>query len=262
MIQETPQAVPAPSPAVPAAPAAPAKSGVNKGLIIGIIAGISALMFLGLLVVICVIIGSGKGYEKPIKNMVKVMNSRTTDVDKYIDELLPGFISDAYHDAVPILKEWDEFEDALDEGKDYFEEGYEDLSDAYGKKWKVTYKILDKEQLDKKELKEIKSKYKDLKYVVNMLDEGSEIYEILDEELKSKTMDKYDKLLSSFKKDLKNIEITDGYVLDVELTVEGEDDFDDSEATIYVIKLNGKWVIDITSGDMNYIFYNLTGYLY
>ena len=53
--------------------------------------------------------------------------------------------------------------------------------------------------------------------------------------------------------DLKDIEVTDGYTLEVNISIEGKEDDDDQDITVNVIKVNGKWCIDITSGDFNIV---------
>lgn len=221
----------------------------NKGLIIGLAAGAAALFLLLMIAAVCLIVGMGGGYKKPIKDLVGLMNKENTDIGKFIEATLPDMFVDAYHTGVPILSEFESFEDTLEEAKEGLEDSYDDWVDLYGKNWKVSYEITDEEQLSKSELKAIKNNYKDWEDILADADEDSYFYATLNGELNAKTMDKYDKMISTLRKELKSVKITDGYVLDVELTIEGKEDYDSVELNLYVIKLNGKWVIDITSGD-------------
>jgi hypothetical protein len=89
-----------------------------------------------------------------------------------------------------------------------FERHNDELTDIFGKKWSVSYKITDKERLDKDELK-------DLAVIWNLF--GS--------------LDKPPKL-------------QDGYYLEIDLTVKGKDDEETMEIETNVLKYKGKWYFD------------------
>lgn len=261
--EETPVTETAPAPVISAIPPAePEQKKSGKGLLIGIIAVCSALFLILIVAVICVIAAmGGGGYKKPVKDLVKLLNQKNTRIEKYVDAVLPDMFVEVYKDGNVILSELEGYDDSVVEVQEYLEDSFDTLADDYGKNWKITYEITDAEQLSKSELKDIRSNYKDLRDLLDYLDEDSYFYGELEDEVKSKTMDKYDKMLSKLKKELKSVEVTDGYALDVELTIEGKEDYDDTEITIYVIKLNGKWVIDITSADAD-LTYDLESMLY
>ena len=83
----------------------------------------------------------------------------------------------------------------------------EDLEDEYGKNIKISYKILDKEKIDKDDLKEVQ--------------------EDLEDEYEDAKKNK--------------VNVTDGYKLSVKLTIKGKDDKDSDTVTMKIYKIGGKW---------------------
>ena len=97
-----------------------------------------------------------------------------------------------------------EIDDIIDEAEDSFDDMMDYFEDEYGKNIRVTYKVVDKKKLSDKKI------------------EG--IAEAL--------ADKYD---------LDEDKFTDGYELEVEMTIKGSEDDDTDETEITVIKYKGKW---------------------
>ena len=77
---------------------------------------------------------------------------------------------------------------------------------AYGDNFKITYKIEDKDSLSKGQLNDIR-----------------------------------DTVNSTY--DIANKSVTEGYELDLELTFKGKDDERSEDATVYVVKIDGKWYL-------------------
>ncbi len=144
--------------------------------------------------------------------LISVFSSSPKDaVKNYVNGNFNGDY-DAYNAMQPdevweyLEKEYDT--DRPDE-KDYeetYEATLEELEEEYGKDVSVSYKITDEDELDEDDLKDIRNTLKDT-------------YNIA-------------------KKD-----ITAAYELDVELTIEGDDDEETKDATFIVYKYNGDWYV-------------------
>ncbi len=90
--------------------------------------------------------------------------------------------------------------------EDLYESTLESLEEEYGKDVSVSYKVTDKEELDEDDLDDIRDELKDMYGLTK-----------------------------------KNI--TAAYELDVELTIEGDDDEETNDATFKVYKYNGDWYV-------------------
>ncbi len=256
--QEAAPAQEAPAAATPVAEKKPVKVD-NK--MVGLIA--MGVIAIAAIVLICVI-GSalfGGGYKKPLKTLKKAINSQSTDVDDILD-VLPKFVGNAYDDALALVKDIDkDMVKELEEGiADGLEEMYDGLEDTYGKKVKVSYEIKDKEKLDKDDCEDIADAYAsiveavedtigidltDTKDLEDMVDEFED--ELEDMDVSSKQIKKAIKLISGLANDLSDIKISKGYILEVEINIEGKDDDSSADLEVCVVKMNGKWCIDILS---------------
>lgn len=246
--QQQNYAVPPVMPEQPIAPVPEQKKNVK--LIGGIAAGVVALVIV--IAVVMKVFGGGS-YTKPLDSVCKLVNKRDTNIDSYVTAVSPKFMINAYKNGVSLLKEVDEFEDVMDEAKDSMKDGFDELKDQYGNNFKVKYEILDKEKLSKSELKDVRNSYKELRGFLKYVEEGGRYYEDVEDELDSATLKKFNKLVKDLSSDLKDIEVTEGYALEVNLSIEGKEDDDEQEVKFNVIKVNGKWCVDFTSGDFNVI---------
>lgn len=191
----------------------------------------------------------GGSYKKPIKSAVKCLNKQETDLDTYADLVLPKFGMDAYKDIMKVIKDTEYGEDALDNLSDNLEDEFDDLEDTYGKRYKVSYKIDDKDKLDKDDLEDIEDSYKDFRDYLDRYDEDS-LDSMVDMDIISKSQaKKLNKAIKKLNKDLKKVKVSKGYKLEIELKIKGKEDDDDTDIEVNVVKINGKWVLDITSGD-------------
>ncbi len=114
----------------------------------------------------------------------------------------------------------DENEDFdIDEVKDQFEENYETslefLEEKYGDNIRIKIKVTDEKKLKDK-------KVKDLADALN---------------------EKYD---------IKKKSVKQAYELELEMTIKGSDDEDDSERELYAVKIGSKWYLVTSSGDFLY----------
>lgn len=162
--------------------AAPAQN--NNSKMIGI-----ALVGVVVLVLIFVLFGSlfGGGYKKPIAKMCKGLEKEDW---KIYSECLPKDQKKAIGNK---------------RGKDIIKKAVEFMEDEYGKNIKISYKVTDKEKLDKDDIDDLEDNFKK----------------------------RYDK----------KIKISKAYELEVKLTIKGKDDKDSDEVDFVVAKVDGKWVI-------------------
>ncbi len=135
----------------------------------------------------------GGSYKEPIDNMCKAME---TGKGKYLYKCMPEFLFEEQFEDMKkseIIDELDEeAEDALDS-----------MEDKYGDDVKVSYKIKDKEKIDKDDLEDLEETLEDV----------------------------YDS----------KIKIRKGYEVEVKLKIKGDDDSDSETATVKVYKINGDW---------------------
>lgn len=192
-VNEETQTVQSPS----ADPAEVSRGVSNKNKKIGSIAIIAAAVI--------VLIGAGSvanagAYKKPIKNYYAAIEKQ--DGKKYkkaVGKTLVSVMEDLYEGTGNGKEHADELFDQLIESQ------YDNLVDEYGKKLKISYKLGDKEKLDKDELKEMKKTFKD-------------------------TFDK-------------KVKISKGYEIEAEVTYKGKDDKETKDVNLSVIKLDGEWIM-------------------
>ncbi len=231
----------------------------NKNTKVGMIAiiGGAAVVLILVIALLASAIGGGN-YKTPIKGLAKALNSRSTDLADYVDCFVPNFVADAYNDIFALLKDVDEdlVEDFNDDMTDTFEDLYDDWDDQFGDDWKVSYEIRDAEELDDDELEEIQECYEDLYDSLDDLDlDDEETYEDfadmmedeMDVELSDSQIKKLQKICETLLAELEDVEIRNGYMVDIKLTIEGDEDDDDEKFEIPVIEVNGGWCIDFIS---------------
>ena len=134
-------------------------------------------------------------YEQPVKDMIDIQVGKATE--KQIKRMYPEEVLEMWEEDADEL--WEEYEDE----KEYIVEEYED---QYGKNFKITYKITDKEEL-----------------------KGGNLDELADE------------LNYQFDIDMDDVE--EAYELEIEFTLKGNDDEDEYEKTVTVYKLRGQWYL-------------------
>ena len=178
---------PIPQNIINSAAAEEGKSKSGNGKFIAVIVAIVVII----LIVLKLIFGTA-AYEKPLKNFFEGIEDK--DGDK-IEEAFPEF----YGDKMTKLYDFDDVADEL----------YDRLEDEFGKNIKISYKIKDKEKIDKDDLEDI------------------------EEEIK----DDYDE----------KVKVSKGYELELKLKVKGKKDKDEHTSELEVYKIDGDWYIMRTS---------------
>ena len=144
----------------------------------------------------------------------------TEAIDNYID-LISGD-ADAIEKMIPPAA-LEYMVDEEDFDLDEFKEEYEDTSDErmeyleeeYGEDIKISYEITKEKELSEKKLNAIR-----------------------------------DGLKENY--DIQKKSVTKGYELDVEMTIEGDDDEDTDEDEIIVVKIDGDWYITTSRGSLSF----------
>jgi len=190
---------PAENPVSSSVPTEPTEnSAAKKNKKIGAIAIIAAA---AVVLIGGVAIASANTYKAPIENYFEsIEQGNGKKLQKAYGKAVVSAMDDEFEDFYED-GEYDDIDDVFDEMAEAFKE---DIEGDYGKKTKITYKITDKDKLDKDDLNDYKDTFKD-----------------------------------SFDKKLK---VTKGYEVDVKVTCKGKDDKGTEKLKLQVLKVNGKWM--------------------
>ena len=145
----------------------------------------------------------GGGPESVVKNYVKAME---TGKASYMLKTIPKSME----------KEIKKDDDKMDELEDNMKDSKESIEDQFGDKAKITYKILDKEKIDKDDLEDLEDSFND--NIKNYNDENDT--------------------------NIKKVKISKGYEMNVKIKIKGEDDSDSHTTTMTVVKIDGRWCTD------------------
>lgn len=224
----------------------PKEMGIKIGAVVLAVVVLVTLLFVGIGAIT-------NNCKTPVKIMQKYANERkyyeSTDMTV---ELLNGFGEKEVKAFVKLYEDSEDYEDNLEDAKDRFEESIEDKKDEYGKNYKYTYKIIDKEKLDKDELKEFRDNLRNRadnyeEQIEETEDFDSDDWEEFADVLgfdgnksKAKTLVS---ALKNLRKLYKNAKVTAGYKLTVEIVITGSelDEPDKTEMELNVYKVNGRW---------------------
>ena len=168
-------------------------------IIVGVLVALVIILFV---IVFCLIFGGGN-YETPVKNFVKVCEKG--DGKAYRDMIMA---SDKEIKALEKVLELTDEGDFDDYCQEQAEDIQESVQDKYGDNVKISYDIVDKEELDEDELKKLNKK--------------TSLFGLLGSD--------------------DDAEITQAYKLSVEFDIEGENDESTQEKEFTVAKYDGKWV--------------------
>ena len=207
------------------------------------------------IVAVFVVIGAAtNNYKTPIKVMQKYDNKKTYyDESETMVAMLNGFCEKEIKAYVKLMKSGEDYKDELADAKEDFKDTIADLKEEYGSNYKYTYKVVEKEKIDKDDLKDLRDNLRDLadKYedALVALDEyESEDWEELADQMgldgnKSKAK-KIKDIMKGIRKELKGAKVSAGYELEVVKTLKGSelDEPVETEKTIYVYKVNGRWL--------------------
>lgn len=233
--------------------AAPAKKNMLP-IIIGCAAGAVVVLIL----VIALVVSLGGAYKKPIKTMVGLMNSRSTDMMKYY-EVMDNPVEYKYLQDYNALLKGSDYDDVLDDASETLEDMYDEFEDDYGKNWKVSYKITKAKKLKKHDLEDYEDSinnsakseesslewygvddYEDADYYDDYVEYLEDTF---DADLGKNGEKKLCDICKSHIDGLEKAKVQDGYRVDLKLTIKGKDDDDTDKHTMTVLKVNGKWYI-------------------
>lgn len=162
----------------------------KKKLIIPVVAIVAVLA-----IIIGLIAGLGGGYKTALNNYMKILNGKATQ----------GNIKNMYPKEY-----WEEMDedpkDFYEEYKDSYEDMLEEMEEEYGKNVKFSYKITDKDKMDKDDLKDLAS---------NLHDSWG----------------------------VKKKSVKAAYELELELIVKGREDKEEIETEVTVVKIGSKWYV-------------------
>lgn len=241
-VEETPavQEVPLVTPAYEMAQEPKKK---KKNLKAWLIAGIGALVAIAAVVLVLVFFVFNT-YKTPIKLMEKANNAKKASAmyDRYI-KMLNGFCEDEFQEYMEIIKKSESSDDIMGD----FAETIEDNEEEFGDNYKIKYKIVEKEKIDKEDLKELQDGIRDS--AKEWLSENEDVdYEEVAyyEDLTVAQAKKLVKAQNGIAKILKKVKVSAGYTLTVNVTIRGSelDEPEEEEMEINVYKINGRWVSD------------------
>lgn len=165
----------------------------NKNKAIAVL--IAAVAVILVIIIVLVNLLSGGGYKKPIDNMMKAME---TGKGKYLYKTMPEFLIEYEYEDEKKSDIYDELDEIMESITDA-------LEGEYGDDIKISYKIKDKEKIEKDDL----------------------------EDLEDSIKDEYDE----------KVKVSKGYELKIKMKIKGDDDKEEETATINVYKIDGDWCL-------------------
>lgn len=210
---------------------------------------------IAIVLVLCLALGGGS-YKTPVDDIIRTINDRETDLVKIARRVLPDFVEGEAYRLYQDIKDADGFDDIQDEAEDMLQYAYDELEDYFGRNVTITYEIVEKEELSKRELRKAEKAIGGL--YADVFEDIVEDWDDMDEDEKEdaadeadmtvKQLDKCVARIESIGKKLEKAKVSKGYELTVDLLIEGKDDEEEYEDVIIrVIKINGSWVLDFTS---------------
>lgn len=194
-------------------------------------------------------------YMTPIHRLEKTENLKKGNAVKLFQESLEDIGATNAKELFKLMAKSESLEEAMEGWNESMDASIEETMDQYGDDFKVTYKLLDKTQLKKSELRDYKKDIRNVfSYVKSQMDEtkdyDSDDWEEMADELEM-TKAQAKKLVAAMREladDVSHIEVTDGYELELTRIVTGSelDEPEEEDVTIIVLKINGKWVSSTT----------------
>ena len=235
----------------------------SKNAKIGLIAVVAAGVVVAIIMICALVSLLGGGYKTPVNTLIKNVNKRSTNVESYIGAFAPKFVTNTYKEVTGIIKStskeaYEDMNEAINEG---IEDLFDDLEDEYGDDFKVSIEYTKTEKLDKDELDDFEDSWEDVADLLSKADiDDDDIYEDLsdefddeyDVEISGKNQKKLVKLAEDLIDDCENVKITEGYHIKAKITIKGDEDKDTEKVEFYILKVNGQWIIDVTSYASSY----------
>ena len=195
-------------------------------------------------------------YKTPIKTMQKYANAKKyySDFDEQLDKL-NGFAEKEYKALFKVYKSTEDYKENLEDAKEDFKDYIDDKKDEYGKNYKYTYKIVEKEKLEREDIKEFRESLRSMADSLESQIDRTDDYDTDDwEELaddmgldgNKKKAKAYISALKNLRKVYKSAKVTAGYELTIEKKLTGSelDEPEEEEIEIKVFKVNGRWVAE------------------
>lgn len=188
----------------------------------------------------------------PVNKLQKYYNAKSYKTQmEWLKDSANGFAKSELNKIISLMKKTEDYKEDLKDAKEDYKESVANMKEEYGSNYKYTFKVEDKEKMDKDDLKDYRDTVRSrAKTIVNNLEEfiddaDSSDWEDLADELglsKSQAKELVKTCLKLAKK-LKSVKITDGYELDVVRTLKGKE-VDDMEydMSLTVVKVDGKWM--------------------
>lgn len=236
----------------------PVKEKLNRKILVPV-----ALILIILIGAISGIRYATNNYMTPIRSIEKLENQSSINAKKFMKTSLKDLGVKNADEIINILYESDAFLDMMDELEAAIEEAYEKNLDDYGDDFKLTYTVEEKIEMEKSDLRDYQKEFRQfVKDIEEELDETddftSDDWEDLADDF-GLTRTQAKKLVSAIKKAVKEIgrpEVTAGYEVDILETRTGEmlDEPEETNSTVRVVKINGRWIYLDIYGSLFAIF--------
>jgi len=202
--------------------------------------------------------GSKNGYKAEIEAYLDFLADKKDDAEDFIadahmtgDSFPAGYSGSEADEILFILmdamfEQQKEFADMYysdvedyDDWQEFIEEGlignlYDEIESEYGDDWELTYKIGDSEKIDKDDLSDWEDSWEEtIKQYEN------EILKMVEDNLSKKDKEKVEEFIES----LDDMDITDGYTVQVEVEVTGDENDHKDDYEFAVLKVGKQWVI-------------------
>lgn len=219
-----------------------AKKNKKKGGLVSFLIVVAMVAVLGLAGVFVYQMVYEKPYERAIGEMFSPLNERSITLDTYLESLFPSIIC---KDIDDIIKAYCEetgmsYAKVVAELNKQIGKTMDEFEDRWGSDFKFDYDVIDERKLSSEELEEVSDAYKNVSQLISQYSTSGDT---LKDEGKMKSYEAYNKLLEDFS----NMEFEEGYELEVELSMENVKGKDDTEqkTSLYVVKTDGKWMVDL-----------------
>lgn len=189
-------------------------------------------------------------YMTPIHKLEKMESWKKGNSTKVFQESLENMGVTNSKELFKAMAKSEILEELLEDWDESMEASIENTMDKYGDDFKVTYKLLDKTQLKKSELrdykKELRNSFSSLESLADQTKNfDSDDWEDMAEELEM-TKGQTKNLIAALKEltdDVSHIDVTDGYELELTRITTGSelDEPEEKDVTVVVLKINGKW---------------------
>lgn len=231
---------------------------VSRNTWIGIGATVLAVAVVAA-IVLSIIGMTGKGYERQLNQMVKYLNSQYSDSEENLYNL-NGYIQFALDDY------WEEYQLEKNylgrdlEFLDSYLDAYDALSDQFGADYKISYEIINKQEISARELRDWETSMQDSLTDSSSfsrelrVDYDNDLEEMLDDWIDSEKasentttaqlqeyITQYDAIQQRVADTYGNSQCTEGYKLKVRFTIEGSLDSATETVDIYVYYFGDTW---------------------